>query len=63
MDNMINKLYVYRAVKARGGKARGHFQGEFSILRALGIVGSYRLGQGLEINWSKMQSYLNYSIR
>ncbi|MDA9236711.1 hypothetical protein N9O96_03810 [Amylibacter sp.] len=62
-DDMINKLYVYRAVKARGGVARGNFQGELAILRALGIVGNFRLGLGLEINWSKMQSYLNYSIR
>ena len=59
-SEMVEKLFVLAPSSTRGGVSRKALQGELAILRALGIVGNFRIGLGLEINWSKIQSYLNY---
>lgn len=57
-DVFANELRIMRTVSARGGQARKPFQAELAILRKYDLVGKFRLGLGLEINWPKIQDVL-----
>jgi hypothetical protein len=57
---MTDRLRVIKKVALRGGAARKPFQAELALLRGLDIVGSFRPGVGLVINWPKFQDALEF---
>ena len=59
-DQMAQRLRVIRKVSPRGGTARAPFQAELALLRSLGIVGRFRTGVGLVINWPEFQDALEF---
>lgn len=61
-DELVNNLRVMHTSTIRGGTPRVPFQAEFAILRRFNLVGSYRVGLGLEINWPLIQKYLDTTI-
>jgi len=58
---MSDTLHVIRKVSRRGGTERKPFQAELAVLRSLGVVGGFRTGMGLVINWSEFQESLSFS--
>lgn len=61
-ESLSNNLRVMRKVTARGGKSRRAFQGEFAILRAFDFIEKFRIGVGLEINWTELQDSIVYNL-
>lgn len=55
-DQLRSRLCVIRKVSLRSSKnPRPPFQGELAVLRNLDIVGDFRVGVGLAINWPFVQ--------
>lgn len=61
-NELANNFHVMSTSSARGGATRPPLQGEITVLRQYGIVGEYRVGVGLDINWPLIESYLNVEI-
>jgi hypothetical protein len=61
-DQLANNLRVMNTSALRGGLARSPFQGELAILRSYGLVGGFRIGVGLEIDWPLFQEFLEYEV-
>ncbi|MCZ8133768.1 MAG: hypothetical protein O9248_01885 [Rhodobacteraceae bacterium] len=60
-DQMANSLKVLKKGTIRGGASRKPFQGELALLRNLGLVGRFRAGTGLLINWPTIQEAMSKS--
>ena len=61
-EKLSNDLGVMRTVSRRSGNARPPLQGELAFMRAFNIVESFRIGVGLEIDWSAVQQGLEFDI-
>jgi len=61
-QELANNLKVMNTASIRGGVDRKPFQGEFAVLRKFNLVGGFRIGVGLEINWPLVQEYLEYEL-
>jgi len=61
-EELANNLKVMNTASLRGGSDRRPFQGEFAVLRKFNLVGSFRIGVGLEINWPLVQEYLEFEL-
>jgi hypothetical protein len=59
---LVEKLKVMNTAAERGGVARKEFQGELATLRKLGMVGKFRIGVGLVIDWPKIHEALEFSM-
>lgn len=62
-DQLVKRLRVMRKSSARGGVKRKPFQGEFAVLRGLGIISGFRVGVGLIINWPQLQEAVTFEVR
>jgi len=51
LDELSETLQVAARSRRRPGRQRPPLEGEFITLRHLGLVGNFRIGIGLEINW------------
>lgn len=60
-DELANNLHVLKLGRVRGGTSRKPFQAEFAILRSLDLVGKFRVGLGLSINWPEIQRVMQDS--
>ena len=58
-DELANTLRVAGRSAQRGGRARPPLEGEFITMRKLGLIGNFRLGVGLEINWPAVHEALD----
>ena len=58
LTELSETLRVAGRSAQRGGRARPALEGEFITMRKLGLVGNFRLGLGLEINWPAVHDAL-----
>ncbi len=61
IDELTNNLRVAGSSRTRGGRARPPLEAEFITLRKLGLIGGFRVGLGLEINWPAVHNALDTS--
>ena len=65
-DYFANELHISKKSTERAGGTRKPFQAELAFLKKMGFVrtsgrrAAYRVGVGLEIDWSQVQSSMLY---
>lgn len=61
-NTLTNDLKVIRTTSRRSGSPRMPFQAEFAVLHFIKVIGKFRIGLVLEINWPKVIEILSMEL-